>query len=330
LNDEILKINNLSIHYPTFEGVVKAVDKVDFVIPRGEVVGLVGESGCGKSTLGLSILRLIRPPGEIAGGKIVFNNENLLVKSKKDIRQLRGSKISMVFQDPMMSLNPLFHIERHFLETMKSHNKDFNKKEAMEKVEGLVEYLGISPSRLYDYPHQLSGGMRQRVMIGLGLILEPELIIADEPTNSLDVIVEAHFLDLLKELKEEYNLTILLITHNMGIVAELADRVAVMYAGRIVEEAQTTMLYDNPLHPYTEGLLKSIPNIDAKIKTVSCMPGSPPNLMSPPTGCSFHPRCPKVMDICKKREPENIVVNGGSKNGGRSVECFLYGEKSDG
>ena len=330
MDDAILDAKNLSIHYPTFEGVVKAVNRVDFKIPRGEVVGLVGESGCGKSTLGLSILRLIRHPGKIAGGEVIFNGEDILKKPEKSLRGLRGSKISMVFQDPMMSLNPLFRIERHFLETMKSHNKDFKKREAMEKVEGLVEHLGISSNRLYDYPHQLSGGMRQRVMIGLGLILEPELIIADEPTNSLDVIVEAHFLDLLKGLKEEYNLTILLITHNMGIVAELADRVTVMYAGRIVEEAEVATLFDNPLHPYTEGLLSSIPNIDAKVKTISCMPGSPPNLMSLPEGCSFHPRCPKVMDICKKKIPKNVVINGGGKNGERSVECFLYGEKSDG
>jgi oligopeptide/dipeptide ABC transporter ATP-binding protein len=209
---------------------------------------------------------------------------------------------------------------------MKSHNKNFDRKKAIKKVENLVEHLGISPSRLYDYPHQLSGGMRQRVMIGLGLILDPDLIIADEPTNSLDVIVEAHFLDLLKNLQKQYNLTILLITHNMGIVAELADRVAVMYAGRIVEEGEVTGLFDNPLHPYTEGLLNSIPNIDAEMKTISCMPGSPPNLISPPSGCPFHPRCPKVMDICRQKVPERFIVKEGGKKRDRGVECFLYGE----
>lgn len=326
MKDSILEIKNLSIHYPTFDGVVKAVNCVDFTLPRGEVVGLVGESGCGKSTLGLSILRLIRPPGKTAGGEIVFNGKDLLKKTEKELRQLRGSNISMVFQDPMTSLNPLFRIERHFLETIKSHDKDFNRKEAIKKVEDLVEHLGISPSRLYDYPHQLSGGMRQRVMIGLGLILNPKLIIADEPTNSLDVIVEAHFLDLLKNLQKQYNLTILLITHNMGIVAELADRVAVMYAGRIVEEGEVTGLFDNPLHPYTVGLLSSIPNIDAEMKTISCMPGSPPNLISPPSGCPFHPRCPKVMDICREKVPGRFIVKDGGKNGGRGVECFLFGE----
>jgi len=190
----------------------------------------------------------------------------------------------------------------------------------MERIETLVERLGISRSRLHEYPHQLSGGMRQRIMIGLGLILNPRLIIADEPTNSLDVIVEAHFLDLLNDLKEEFNLTILLITHNMGIVAELADRVAVMYAGTIVEEGDVYDLFKNPLHPYTRGLLASIPNIKIEQTRLYTMSGSPPNLIDPPTGCSFHPRCPEAMDICRQKEPRGITSDG------RRVECFLYGE----
>jgi peptide/nickel transport system ATP-binding protein len=318
LDDVILDIQNLSIHYPTFDGVVKAVERVDLEIPRGEVVGLVGESGCGKSTLGLSILRLIRPPGKIVSGKIVFQGKNIVKKTETQMRELRGSAISMVFQDPMTSLNPLVRIDKHFIETIRTHEKDIKKEEEIKRIERLVEHLGISPSRLKDFPHQLSGGMRQRIMIGLGLILNPRLIIADEPTNSLDVIVEAHFLDLLKKLKDEYRLTILLITHNMGIVAQLAERVAVMYAGKIVEVGEVNELYGDPLHPYTKGLLASIPNINVEQEKLETMPGSPPDLIDLPSGCPFHPRCPKVMDICRTTEPHGITKDG------RVVECFLY------
>jgi oligopeptide/dipeptide ABC transporter ATP-binding protein len=320
VNGSILSLQELSIHYSTFDGTVKAVDRATLDLPTGKVVGLVGESGCGKSTLGLSILRLVRPPGGIAGGKIVFEDEDLVTKKESEMRAIRGSRIAMVFQDPMTSLNPLVRIDRHFLETIASHGNGMSKDQAMERIETLVERLGISRSRLHEFPHQLSGGMRQRIMIGLGLIMHPRLIIADEPTNSLDVIVEAHFLDLLNDLKEEYNLTILLITHNMGIVAELADRVAVMYAGTIVEEGDVFDLFKNPLHPYTKGLLASIPNIKLDQSSLYTMSGSPPNLIDPPTGCSFHPRCPEAMDICRQKEPRGITESG------RRVECFLYGK----
>ena len=316
----ILSLQDLSIHYSTFDGTVKAVDRANLDLPTGKVVGLVGESGCGKSTLGLSILRLVRPPGGIAGGKIIFENDDLVTKKESDMRAIRGSRIAMVFQDPMTSLNPLIRIDRHFLETIASHENGVKESLALERIETLVERLGISRSRLHEYPHQLSGGMRQRIMIGLGLILNPRLIIADEPTNSLDVIVEAHFLDLLNDLKEEFNLTILLITHNMGIVAELADRIAVMYAGTVVEEGDVFDLFKNPLHPYTRGLLASIPNIKIDQTSLFTMSGSPPNLIDPPAGCSFHPRCAQAMDICRQKEPRGITQDG------RRVECFLYGE----
>ncbi len=319
MEDTILNITGLSIHYPTSTGIVKAVDNVDFKLPRGKVMGLVGESGCGKSTLGLAILKLMRPPGEIVAGRIELDGDNLINKDETAMRKVRGPKISMVFQDPMTSLNPLIRLDRHFLETIRAHQKNVRTEEAMARVEKLVELLGISASRLKEFPHELSGGMRQRIMIGLGLILHPELIIADEPTNSLDVIVEAHFLDLLKDLQKQYNLTILLITHNMGIVAQLADRVAVMYAGRIVEEAGVIELFDNPLHPYTRGLLSSIPNIQVDQMHLYTMPGSPPDLTDLPPGCPFHPRCPSKMDICDKKTPHGITDDG------RHVECFLYG-----
>jgi len=319
VDDAILSITGLSIHYPTSTGIVKAVDNVDFSLPRGRVVGLVGESGCGKSTLGLAILKLMRPPGEIVSGKIVLDGEDLIDKNDSQMRKVRGPKVSMVFQDPMTSLNPLIRLDRHFLETIGAHERNITKAAAMARINKLVERLGISPSRLREFPHELSGGMRQRIMIGLALILNPKLIIADEPTNSLDVIVEAHFLDLLKELQKEYNLSILLITHNMGIVAQLADRVAVMYAGRIVEEAGVMDLFGNPLHPYTRGLLSSIPNIEVDQMHLYTMPGSPPDLTDPPAGCSFHPRCPSRMKICDKKTPHGIISDG------RHVECFLYG-----
>ncbi len=322
-DDTILSITNLSIHYPTSSGIVKAVDNVDFAMPRGKVVGLVGESGCGKSTLGLAILKLMRPPGEIASGSIMLDGEDLIKKSDHEMRKVRGPKISMVFQDPMTSLNPLIRLDQHFLETIRAHERHITEKRARARIEKLVEQLGISASRLHEYPHELSGGMRQRIMIGLGLILHPKLIIADEPTNSLDVIVEAHFLDLLKSLKEKYKLTILLITHNMGIVAQLADRVAVMYAGRIIEEGEVTDVFGKPLHPYTQGLLSSIPNIQMDQMHLYTMPGSPPDLTDPPPGCPFHPRCPYRMDICVKKRPLDLKVHG------RMVECFLYGGKDD-
>jgi peptide/nickel transport system ATP-binding protein len=302
VDDTILSVKGLSIHYPTSGGVVKAVDNVDFAMPRGSVVGLVGESGCGKSTLGLAILKLMRPPGEIVSGKIVLDGEDLIKKDEGEMRRVRGAKVSMIFQDPMTSLNPLIRLDRHFLETIRAHEKGVSTEE-----------------RLKEFPHELSGGMRQRIMIGLSLILNPELIIADEPTNSLDVIVEAHFLELLKRLQKEYRLTILLITHNMGIVAQLADRVAVMYAGRIIEEGKVVDLFDEPLHPYTRGLLSSIPNIRIDQMHLYTMPGSPPDLTDLPPGCAFHPRCPERMDVCDKKRPVGI------RSDGRAVECFLYG-----
>jgi len=318
LERPIIEIKGLTIQYPTFEGPVKAVEDFDLSIKKGEVIGLVGESGCGKSTLGLAIQGLLRPPGKIVSGEILFRGEDIVKKTDNELRKIRGRSISMVFQDPMTSLNPLIRVDKHFFETIKAHEKDADKKKMVERIEKLIEILGISSTRLHDYPHQLSGGMRQRVMIGLGLILNPEVIVADEPTNSLDVIVEAHFLDLLKDLKKEYNLTIILITHNMGIVAELATRVVVMYAGRLIESGNVMDVYGKPLHPYTQGLLASIPNISLDQEKLFTMPGSPPDLISPPSGCTFHPRCSHVMKICKEKVPHGIMKDG------RIVECFLY------
>jgi len=314
----LLKIEDLEVHYEARAGIVRAVDHVDLDVRLGETLGLVGESGCGKSTLGFAILRLVPSPGRIVGGSIIFDGEELLDKDEEHLRHIRGKRISMVFQDPMTSLNPLQKIGEHLVETITTH-ESVSKEEAWKRAEDLVDRLGISPSRLSDYPHQFSGGMRQRIMISLALALDSDLIIADEPTTSLDVIVEAQILDLLKELKAAYDMTLILITHNMGIVAELVDRVAVMYAAKIVEVADALDLFANPLHPYAQGLLKSIPNIKLWDQEFEIMKGLPPDLINPPTGCRFHPRCPHAMDICSEVDPPLKPVENGT-----TVACHLY------
>ncbi len=314
----MLSVQDLVVTYYTRAGEVRAVDHVDLDIVKGEVLGLVGESGCGKSTLGMAFLRLVRTPGQITNGRILFHGRDLLELSEREVQALRGAHISMIFQDPMTSLDPLQRIDDHFVESIRAHDKTVSRKEAVERAAELFDLLGIARDRLHDYPHQLSGGMRQRVMIGLALALNAELIIADEPTTSLDVLVEAQFLDLLKDLKKRYDMTLVLITHNIGIVAELADRVAVMYAGKLVELADVIPLFGEPLHPYTEALLSSVPNIrlDTELKI---MEGQPPDLLVPPTGCRFHPRCPYAMDICREKDPPLVELEGG-----RKVACWLF------
>lgn len=318
-NDVLLKIEDLEVHYETRAGIVRAVDHVDLDVGRGETLGLVGESGCGKSTLGFSILRLVQPPGKIAGGQILFDGDDLLQKTEREMIRIRGKRIAMIFQDPMTCLNPLQRIDDHFVETVRTHEKGVSAKEARQRAADLMDKLGIIAGRLRDYPHQLSGGMRQRVMIGLALALNSDLIIADEPTTSLDVLVEAQILELMKGLRRDFNLTMILITHNMGIVAELADRIAVMYAGKLAEVAEAVALYDKPLHPYTQGLLKSIPNISLEAQKLETMSGSPPDLIEPPTGCRFHPRCPHAMEKCSAIEPPMKEIENGHR-----AACWLY------
>jgi len=317
--ENILEIKDLNVQFPINIGTVRAVDGVSLDPERGEVMGLVGESGCGKSTLGFSILRLLRPPGMITGGRILFNDRDIVRMSTKEVLSIRGREIAMIFQDPLTSLNPLFRIGDQFIETILTHEKKMNRKSALNRAERMLESLGISSERLSEYPHQMSGGMRQRIMIGMGLILDPDLLIADEPTTSLDVVVEAQFLDLLADLCRKYNLTIILITHNLGNVAQLADRITVMYGGTIAEVGPAQSIFDNPLHPYSQGLLASIPNIKLDQPKLATMPGSPPDLVNPPPGCVFHPRCPKAMDICKAERPKEI------RKDGRRVYCWLYG-----
>jgi len=318
MNERVLEISELCVDYPTRAGIVRAVDDVSLTVYGGEVLGLVGESGCGKSTLGMAILRLLRPPGKIVGGKIIFDGQNLLELSEEEMRRLRGARISTVFQDPMTCLNPLQRVSDHFIETIRTHGSQ-DKHEARQQTAQLIDRLGIRTERLDDYPHQFSGGMRQRVMIGLALALNADLVIADEPTTSLDVIVEAQFLDLLRDLQQQFKLTIILITHNIGVVAELADRVAVMYAGKLMELAEALPLFDTPLHPYTKGLLSSVPNISLTEDQLQIMSGSPPDLINPPPGCRFHPRCPRVMERCRVEEPAFKEVQLG-----HWAACWLY------
>ena len=318
MQEHILEIENLDVQFPIHIGTVRAVENVSLTLKKGEVMGLVGESGCGKSTLGFSIIRMLRPPGIISGGKINYHNEDILKMNEQDILAIRGKRIAMIFQDPLTSLNPLFRIGDQFVETIQTHENGVSRKQALEKAGAMLERLGIAQDRLFEYPHQMSGGMRQRIMIGMGLILDPDLLIADEPTTALDVIVEAQFLDLLNELRADFNLTILLISHNLGIVAQMADRITVMYGGRIAETGLSGDVFANPMHPYTQGLLASIPNIQLAQPELKTMPGAPPDLVDPPQGCVFNPRCPQVMEICKNKNPEL------GKTSGHRAACWLY------
>lgn len=323
--DILYSIQNLDVEYRTRSGPVHAVDHVSLDIRRGEILGLVGESGCGKSTLGKALMRLLGGPARITGGALYFNGRDLMKYTDQQMQHVRGAEIGMVFQDPMTSLNPVQRILDHLTETIQTHEPKVSRAAARSRAEQLVERLGIRRERLHEYPHQLSGGMRQRVMISLALALRARLIIADEPTTSLDVIVEAKFLDLLKELQQEFGLTILMITHNIGVVAEVADRVAVMYAAKMVEVGDVRDVFAAPQHPYTQGLLKSVPNIALDGGELYKMKGAPPNLLHPPTGCRFHPRCPAAMDVCRTAEPAFQSVHGTHQ-----ASCWLYQEHAHG
>lgn len=304
MHQPLLKIEDLHIDYPIAIGTVHAVRGISLEVARGETLGIVGESGSGKSTMGLAILRLVRAPGKISQGRVLFEGRDLAALPEEEMRKVRGKDIAMVFQNPLTSLNPLMRIDKHFLEAIKTHKPEIKKDEALKLVHDILEDLGIEASRMGAFPHQLSGGMRQRIMIGLGLVLRPKLVICDEPTTALDVIVEAGFIDLLKRLKTEFNLTVVVITHNLGLVAELADRIAVMYAGQVVENAAAEAIFHEPLHPYTQGLISCVPNIDLDQEKLTTMEGSPPGLVDPPKGCAFAPRCPLVMGRCRVQEPE--------------------------
>jgi len=316
----LAKIQDLSVTYHTRIGPVSAVDHISFDMYKGEILGLVGESGCGKSTLGKALLRMIDPPGEISSGQIVFEGEDIMQYDDNRMRDFRGRRASMIFQDPMTSLNPMQRIDQHLIEAIQVHEPKTSEKDALKRSSVLIERLGIGLNRINCYPHQLSGGMRQRVMTGLGLVLNAQLIIADEATTSLDVIVEAKLADQLREIRDEYGVTLLMITHNIALVAEMADRIAVMYAGHMVEIGDVYEVFEKPMHPYTRGLLGSVPSIQLNDRNeLFKMPGEPPNLTHPPVGCRFHPRCQHAMPICSRLEPAMITHPSG-----RAVHCWLY------
>jgi oligopeptide transport system ATP-binding protein len=323
----LLEVKDLKTYFKTDAGVVKAVDGISFSLAEGETLGIVGESGSGKSVTNLSIMRLIQsPPGKIVGGEILFDGKDILKIPENELRSIRGNKISMIFQDPMTSLNPFLKISTQMVETILLHQK-MSKKEALQKSIEMLKLVGIpaAEERVHSYPHQFSGGMRQRVMIAMALSCEAKILIADEPTTALDVTIQAQILELIQELAHKLNTAVILITHDLGVVAGLCDTVCVMYAGKIVEKATTDELYAHPSHPYTDGLIKSVPRLDkAQNGKLFSIEGQPPNVIDLPPCCPFHPRCNKKMDICTKQYPPVVKVGEGHE-----VACWLYVDKKE-
>ena len=320
----LLSVKDLKVHFLTAGRTVRALDGVSFEIEEGKTFGLVGETGCGKSVTALSVLRLIPfPPGKIMGGEIRFRGRNLLGLSEEEIRSIRGKEISMIFQEPMTSLNPVFRIGEQMSEVIRLH-QGLDPSRALAKAEEMLERVQIPDARrvVKQYPHQLSGGMRQRVMIAMELSCHPYLLIADEPTTALDVTIQAQILRLIKEMRKELHTSILLITHDLAVIAEMCDRVGVMYAGSIVEEAGVEEIFETPQHPYTRGLWGAIPRIDEEKEALSVIPGMVPDLSNPPPGCRFHPRCAYRFEACDQNVPFLISVGPGHR-----VACFLHGER---
>lgn len=321
MGEKIIEVRGLRTSFFTDEGEIPAVDDVDFHINEGEILGVVGESGCGKSVTSLSIMGLVpTPPGKIVGGEIVFNGENLVHYSEKKMRQIRGNEIAMIFQEPMTSLNPLFTIGDQMVEGIKIHMKLDKKKSRVKAIESMKRVgLPRAEELMNEYPHQLSGGMRQRVMIAMAMACNPKLLIADEPTTALDVTIQSQILKLMKELNVEMNTAIMLITHDLGVVAQICERVSVMYAGRIVEEGKVSSIFKNPKHPYTKGLLKSVPDIRNKNERLYSIPGNVPRPGSIKHGCRFAERCEFAFDRCYSENPELYDVD----DKGHRVRCFL-------
>ena len=321
MGEKILEVNHLKTYFHTDAGLSKAVNDVSFFVEKGKTLGIVGESGCGKSITSLSIMGLVEtPPGEIAGGEIIFEGEDLLKKNEKEMSKIRGKKIAMIFQEPMTSLNPVFTIGQQLVETLMLH-EEMTKKQAKERAIEMLKMVKIplAEKRFNEYPHQLSGGMRQRVMIAMALCCNPDLLICDEPTTALDVTIQAQILDLINELKEKTGTSVMMITHDLGVIAEIADDVMVMYAGKIVERATCDQIFEKPMHPYTYGLMQCIPKLDDDdTKRLSVIEGMVPSFDDMPKGCAFCPRCKEAREICRKKMPELAEAEG------RMVRCFKY------
>lgn len=322
--DNIIEIKNLTINYKTDERIVEAVNNLSFTLARGESLGLVGETGAGKTTTALGIMGLIpNPPGKIIDGEIIFDGQDLLKMSKLKLRSVRGNKISMIFQDPMTSLNPVVTVGDQIAESIRIHEK-LSRAEATVKAKEMLELVGIPGDRYSEYPHQFSGGMKQRVIIAIALSCNPELILADEPTTALDVTIQAQVLDLISKLKKEKNTSMILITHDLGVVVEICDKVGIMYAGEIVEYGSLVQIYDNAYHPYTKGLFDSIPDIESKSNRLNPIPGLMPDPADLPKGCNFEPRCKFANQRCKAENPTIVEVEDG-----HFVKCFYVSKGGD-
>ena len=315
--DAVLSVRDLRVWYGTARGAVRAVDGVSFDLRRGETLGLVGESGCGKSTLGRGVLGLL-PDAAKRKGSVIFEGRDLVTMSHRQLRALRGPKLGLIFQEPMTRLNPLMRVSDHFLECLRAHNPGLSKQQMRRQAIDTLGAMGIPPTRFDNYPHEFSGGMRQRIMIALALVLNPAFVVADEPTTALDVLVEAQILTILADVKRNFDTAILLITHNLGIIAEACERVAVMYAGRFAEQGDARAVFARPAHPYTRELLAS--TISLSTTQLHYIPGAPPDLVDPPSGCRFHPRCPDAMMVCPTRHPPTVVTDLNQR-----VDCWLHG-----
>ena len=323
-NDMLLRVKDLRVYYTAGGEIINAVNGVDLEVRRGETLGLVGETGAGKTTIAKSIMRILPdPPAKIGGGEIYLDGQELLRLPEKKMREIRGKKISMIFQDPMTALNPVFTVGEQIEEVIMLHEK-VNKGEAAVKARQMLELVGIPGDRSGDYPHQFSGGMKQRVVIAMALACSPELILADEPTTALDVTIQAQILDMIKALKEKQNTSMILITHDLGVVAEVCDRVAVVYAGEIIEYGTKEEIFDYPTHPYTVGLFGSIPKIHEDVEWLDSIPGMPPNPADLPSGCHFHPRCSKCTQPCGEKAPEMVEIRPG-----HFVRCLNCTEKKE-
>ncbi len=322
MEESLLKVKDLKAGYQTQKGNIMAVNNVNFDLKKGEFLGVAGESGCGKSTLAYSIMRLLEDNGHIFSGEIIYKNKNMARLDKKEIKNTRWSEISMVFQSAMNALNPVLSIKAQLLDVMKAHTDSFNKKDAVDRAKRLLKLVNINPERLNDYPHQLSGGMKQRIIIAMAMALDPEIVILDEPTTALDVVVQRNIIEQIDELSDEFGFSVIFITHDLSLLVEITDRLAIMYAGKFVELGLAREIYQNPLHPYTKGLMNSFPPLTGEIEVTGGIPGKPPDFLSLPAGCNFQPRCDYSLEKCQEAEPS--LTNYDEK---RLVSCYWVEEE---